>query len=82
MRLLQYILLIFVLFSYALAQDLVTDRPDFTESALSIKAKMVQIESGVGYSEINKLEALTFPNALARIGVGPIWKFAWDFRAG
>jgi len=57
-------------FSGIYAQDLVTDRPDFTESALSIPARMIQIESGVEYAGFNSVDEWTYPNALARIGVG------------
>ena len=52
------------------AQELVTDRPDFTESALAIPARMIQIESGAEFVRFNSLEEWTYPNALARIGVG------------
>lgn len=52
------------------AQELVTDRPDFTESALSIPARMIQVESGVEYVGFKSIDEWTYPNALARIGVG------------
>ena len=52
------------------AQELITDRPDYTESAQVIPAKMIQIESGFEYSDFYSIEELSFPNALARIGVG------------
>jgi len=52
------------------AQDLITDRPDFTESALAIPARMIQIESGAEYVDFKTMEELTYPNALARIGLG------------
>ncbi len=52
------------------ARELVTDRPDFTESALVIPATMVQFESGVEYVDSRGQNALTFPQLLTRIGVG------------
>ena len=52
------------------SQDLVTDRPDFTESAVSVKAGMIQVETGVERVEFGKFEELTYPNTLFRIGAG------------
>ena len=51
-------------------QELVTDRPDYTESALAVPSKMIQIESGAEYADLKAAEELSFPNALVRIGVG------------
>jgi len=56
--------------TFLMGQDMITDRPDFTESAVVVPAKMVQIESGVGYSKFGDVKEFSFPNALARIGLG------------
>ena len=58
----------FVFFSFA--QELVTDRPDFTESALVVPARTIQIESGAAFVKFNTVEERSFPVALARIGIG------------
>ncbi len=52
------------------AQEMITDRPDFTESAVVIPANMVQIESGAEYADLRSREEFSYPNALARIGIG------------
>ncbi|MBN2089392.1 transporter [candidate division KSB1 bacterium] len=60
----------FYLFQTLFAQEMVTDRPDFTESAQVVPSKTVQIESGVEYQNFESFEELSYPNILARIGVG------------
>jgi len=64
------------------AQDMITDRPDFTESAVVVQSRMVQIESGTEYKDLKTLAELSYPNTLARIGIGynleirlglPVW---------
>jgi hypothetical protein len=62
--------LLLISFSTTIAQGLVTDRPDFTESALVVSAKTIQIESGVEYEDFNSVTGFTYPGILARIGVG------------
>lgn len=67
------ILILFSMFidvSGAAAQELVTDRPDFTESALVVSSKMIQIESGVELIEFNSSSTFSYPIVLARIGIG------------
>ena len=64
------LVLIFSLLSIGKAQDLVTDRPDFTESALVIPAKMIQIEAGAEYADFKSATDFSFPGVLARIGLG------------
>jgi hypothetical protein len=61
---------LFTVVSNGLTQELVTDRPDFTESAVVVPARMIQVESGVEAVDLGFLEELSYPNALARIGVG------------
>lgn len=52
------------------AQDvIITDRPDFTESGVSVPVGKVQIEGGVSSSEFGNGNLLVFPETLARIGV-------------
>ncbi len=62
--------LILCVISIASAQQMVTDRPDFTESAVVVASGMMQIESGIQYTDFKTLEELSFPIALARIGMG------------
>lgn len=51
--------------------DLVTDRPDFTESSQTIARGWYQIESGVSYEgEGPDARAFSAPAALVRIGLG------------
>jgi len=50
-------------------QELVTDRPDFTESAIVIPAKTVQIESGFTWIDESTSEALSGPEVLVRWGL-------------
>jgi hypothetical protein len=56
--------------SNCVAQDLVTDRPDFTESALVVPSKMIQLESGVEFEDLNSVSTFSYPSVLARIGIG------------
>lgn len=51
------------------AQELVTDRPDYTESAQTVLPDMVQLEMGVGYAEMGDVSVTAYPNLLARIGI-------------
>jgi len=60
-------------------QEMVTDRPDYTESALVVPSKMIQIESGVEFVDLSLMEELSFPNALVRIGVGRNLEFRLGF---
>ncbi|MBU1101539.1 MAG: transporter [Bacteroidetes bacterium] len=70
MRLKSLLLVLIVIASVNLfGQTFVTDRPDYTESALVIVPGMVQLEMGVGYSEMGDLSVTAYPNLLARIGV-------------
>jgi hypothetical protein len=65
-------LLILVFFSAQLAKAqeiIVTDRPDQTESSLTIPHKSFQIESGFGFSFTNKTTSLSTPNTLFRYGL-------------
>jgi len=68
----------FFLFSGLFAQELVTDRPDFTESALVVPAGMVQVESGSEWENFDAHHQLTIPTVLARIGLG----HSLEIRAG
>lgn len=81
MKLFTIFFLILVLFnlSISFAQDLVTDRPDFTESAEVVEANMIQVESGAEYSDFNSTEELSYPNALFRVGVGHNFEIRFGF---
>ncbi|NIA29073.1 MAG: hypothetical protein GWP06_04060 [Actinobacteria bacterium] len=51
------------------AQELTTDRPDYTESAITVPARSVQLETGLEYVTENNTVSTTFPNSLFRIGL-------------
>ncbi len=58
----------------ALAQDddpLVSDRPDFTESAVTVAPGRVQVEAGATHTEADGAECQTIGEALVRIGLLP-----------
>ena len=65
-------LLIMVAASLAEEPELITDRPDFTESAIVVPYRSIQVESGFEYSEKQNAHSMTSPNALLRIGIHPI----------
>jgi hypothetical protein len=50
-------------------EDLVGDRPDFTESALSIAPGRVQLEAGFGYGEDEGVSTEEIGQVLARVGL-------------
>lgn len=50
--------------------EIVTDRPDFTESSQVIPAGWFQVESGISFEGDSAVRALTAPAALLRIGLG------------
>lgn len=56
--------------SGAAQEPLVTDRPDFTESSLSVGAGVVQFEAGTTYGEFaSGVDVFTFGEVLVRWGV-------------
>lgn len=63
-----FLLLLLVSISVA-AQDLVTDRPDQTESASIVPELHVQLESGISMTTQNKLSDITSIESLLRLGV-------------
>jgi hypothetical protein len=63
------------------APELVTDRPDFTESSEVVGHRVVQIESGLTLEQTNaRTRQMTAPQVLVRVGVGPRFelRFAGD----
>lgn len=58
----------------ATAQDLVTDRPDVTESAESVDAGRVQLEVGATWAEAGSEDVLAGPEALVRVGLERGWE--------
>lgn len=54
---------------HAVGQELVTDRPDFTESPIAVPLGMVQVEMGAHFTRQNPNTELSFPNALIRVGI-------------
>ena len=54
------------------APDLVTDRPDFTESSEVVGHRVIQIESGLTLEQTDRqTRQLTAQQVLVRVGVGP-----------
>lgn len=51
-------------------EALITDRPDFTESAQTVPAGRVQIEGGVTFERAGSAKATTFGETLIRIATG------------
>jgi hypothetical protein len=52
------------------SQELVTDRPDFTESAVVVPVATLQVEGGATWLEAGSLEVLSGPELLLRWGLG------------
>lgn len=54
----------------AFAQDtIITDRPDFTESGVSVPRGKIQIEGGFGVVDLGNSSVLSLPETLVRIGL-------------
>lgn len=54
----------------AIAQDtIITDRPDFTESGISVPKGKVQIEGGFSLVDYGEISVLSLPETLVRIGM-------------
>ncbi|MDX1660461.1 MAG: transporter [Gemmatimonadota bacterium] len=77
-RLLPCVLAIAVASPLTAQEPLVTDRPDFTESAASVEPGRIQIEAGTTFESADGLEAWTVGEVLGRIGVSP----AIELRVG
>ncbi|HWI17822.1 MAG TPA: hypothetical protein VNT81_08745, partial [Vicinamibacterales bacterium] len=50
--------------------EIVTDRPDFTESSEVIPARWLQLESGISFEGESLVRGFSAPAALLRIGLG------------
>jgi hypothetical protein len=66
------------------SDPIVTDRPDFTESAVVVPVRSIQVEAGVTSSWVDRTKALSLPEVLVRVGVSdqveariglPSWNF-------
>ena len=56
--------------------ELVTDRPDFTESSEVVGHRVVQIESGLTLEQTDRqTRQVTAPQVLVRVGLGPRFEF-------
>lgn len=61
-----------------LAGPLVTDRPDFTESTLSVGRGVLQLEAGYTFASVSDVSSHSFGEVLIRLGMGgPL-----EFRLG
>lgn len=58
-----------VLISKAFSQEIVTDRPDQTESSVTVGKNNFQIESGVLYQKSNNSNSFIGPSTLLRYGI-------------
>lgn len=56
---------------FAEEPELITDRPDFTESAVVVPYRSLQVKTGYEYSKDLNSHTMTIPNALMRIGLLP-----------
>ncbi len=64
-------LLFFLISTHNLfSQELITDRPDFTESANAVPWRTVQVETGIEYGTFNSTSTLSYPIVLTRFGLG------------
>ena len=58
------------------APELVTDRPDFTESSEVVGHRVVQIETGLTLEQTDSAtRQMTVPQMLVRVGLGPRFEF-------
>lgn len=66
-----YLVVTFVLSISAFSQEIVTDRPDQTESSITVGKKNLQIESGILYqiSDRNSIHSFFGPSTLFRYGI-------------
>lgn len=62
-------LIVFIFSTLVFSQDLVTDRPDFTESAIVVPKKHVQFELGAQMESVESENVWSYPNLLVRIGL-------------
>ncbi|MBL0940804.1 MAG: transporter [Gemmatimonadaceae bacterium] len=51
------------------AEPIVTDRPDFTESAVTVPQGMIQIEAGQTLTQEDRQQSVTFGETLVRVGL-------------
>ncbi|MFN2431420.1 MAG: transporter [Gemmatimonadota bacterium] len=64
----------------AAVEELVTDRPDVTESAATVGGGVIQVESGVSLERSDGTHVLSGPATLVRVGVASRieGRLAWD----
>lgn len=65
---------LFVAQSVKYPQPIVTDRPDFTESAVTVPLGSLQIESGLTHEWADGDRTLNLPEALVRYSFSPKWE--------
>ena len=67
----QLSLIILLLASFGtFSQEMITDRPDQTESASTVPKFRFQLETGGSLEVINKLKTMVLPGSLFRYGIG------------
>lgn len=69
MKLFKTLAIIILTSTASFGQNIITDRPDQTESSSTIAKKSLQIEAGVQYSEIPNNNELLSPTVLFRYGL-------------
>ena len=52
------------------SDPIVTDRPDFTESAVVVPNRSIQIEAGLTSSWVDRTKGISLPEVLVRVGLG------------
>jgi hypothetical protein len=81
MRFVRHLATVALVAPAVVAQELppiVSDRPDFTESAETVPRAHVQLEGGVTSERADDSDALTVGELLARVGLSP----RWELRVG
>ena len=69
MNKLKILILCILAITNCIGQNIITDRPDQTESSSVINCGVIQVESGILISEDNNLNHLYAPSTLFRIGI-------------
>ncbi len=65
-----FVLLLFISLSFAQEKhDIITDRPDQTESSKSVLKGIFQVETGVQFFQVDGKKSINYLNTLLRYGI-------------